>query len=118
VALSISSHVHRIVAPQSADRLAQALQQTHGRYATYWNAVLSAHLFLQSARPVSPRNSSCLATSPLAKALHRTNRFRDPSGQSGSTYSYRIALTGSRPAARRAGSQHANTPTSASANAT
>jgi putative transposase len=34
----MSSHVHLVVVPQKADSLAQALKQTHGRYATYWNA--------------------------------------------------------------------------------
>ena len=34
----MSSHVHLVAIPQKADSLAQALKQTHGRYATYWNA--------------------------------------------------------------------------------
>ena len=34
----MSSHVHLVVVPRKADSLAQALKQTHGRYATYWNA--------------------------------------------------------------------------------
>jgi putative transposase len=34
----MSSHVHLVVIPQEADSMAQALKQTHGRYATYWNA--------------------------------------------------------------------------------
>jgi putative transposase len=35
----MSNHVHLIVVPSTADGLAQALKQTHGRYATYWNTV-------------------------------------------------------------------------------
>src|SRR3984957_7738106 len=35
----MSNHVHLIVVPSTADGLAQALKQTHGRYASYWNAV-------------------------------------------------------------------------------
>jgi putative transposase len=34
----MSNHVHLIVVPRAPDALAQALKQTHGRYAAYWNA--------------------------------------------------------------------------------
>jgi putative transposase len=34
----MSNHVHLVVAPRKADALAVALKQTHGRYASYWNA--------------------------------------------------------------------------------
>lgn len=34
----MSNHVHLIMVPHQADALAKALKQTHGRYATYWNA--------------------------------------------------------------------------------
>ena len=34
----MSNHVHMIVVPQKADGLALALKDTHGRYASYWNA--------------------------------------------------------------------------------
>jgi putative transposase len=34
----MSNHVHLIAVPRKADGLAQALKQTHGRYACYWNA--------------------------------------------------------------------------------
>ena len=34
----MSNHVHLIAVPRKADGLAQALKQTHGRYASYWNA--------------------------------------------------------------------------------
>jgi len=34
----MSNHVHLIVVPGAAEALAQALQHTHGRYASYWNA--------------------------------------------------------------------------------
>lgn len=34
----MSNHVHLVVVPRKADSLAKALKQTHGRYATYWNA--------------------------------------------------------------------------------
>ncbi|HEY2392330.1 MAG TPA: transposase [Candidatus Angelobacter sp.] len=34
----MSNHVHRVMVPHQADSLANALKQTHGRYATYWNA--------------------------------------------------------------------------------
>jgi REP element-mobilizing transposase RayT len=37
----MSNHVHLIAVPRKADGLAQPLKQTHGRYASYWNA---AHL--------------------------------------------------------------------------
>jgi len=33
----MSKHVHLLVVPCKEDSLAQALKQTHGRYATYWN---------------------------------------------------------------------------------
>jgi putative transposase len=35
----MSNHVHLIVVPSTGDGLAQALRQTHGRYASYWNTV-------------------------------------------------------------------------------
>jgi putative transposase len=35
----MSNHVHLVAAPHKADSLAAALKQTHGRYASYWNAV-------------------------------------------------------------------------------
>jgi len=34
----MSNHVHLVLVPRKSDSLAQALKQTHGRYATYWNA--------------------------------------------------------------------------------
>src|SRR5579871_6903054 len=34
----MSNHVHLIVVPHRADSLALALKNTHGRYASYWNA--------------------------------------------------------------------------------
>jgi putative transposase len=34
----MSNHIHLIAIPHKADGLAQALKQTHGRYASYWNA--------------------------------------------------------------------------------
>ena len=34
----MTNHVHLVVVPGRSDSLAQALKQTHGRYATYWNA--------------------------------------------------------------------------------
>jgi len=34
----MSNHVHLVLVPHKSDSLAQALKQTHGRYATYWNA--------------------------------------------------------------------------------
>jgi putative transposase len=33
-----SNHVHLVVVPRKAEALALALKQTHGRYASYWNA--------------------------------------------------------------------------------
>jgi putative transposase len=41
----MSNHIHLIAIPHKVDALAQALKQTHGRYASYWNA---AHHFEQS----------------------------------------------------------------------
>ena len=35
----MSNHVHLVVVPSRADGLAQALKQTHGRYASYWHTV-------------------------------------------------------------------------------
>jgi putative transposase len=35
----MSNHIHRVVVPGRAEGLARALRQTHGRYASYWNAV-------------------------------------------------------------------------------
>ena len=34
----MSNHVHLILLPEEADALALALKQTHGRYASFWNA--------------------------------------------------------------------------------
>jgi putative transposase len=34
----MSNHIHLVAVPRESDSLAQALKQTHGRYATYWNA--------------------------------------------------------------------------------
>lgn len=34
----MSNHVHLVVLPRERDSLARALKQTHGRYASYWNA--------------------------------------------------------------------------------
>jgi putative transposase len=35
----MSNHIHLIAVPHKANGLAQALKQTHGRYASYWNAI-------------------------------------------------------------------------------
>lgn len=35
----MSNHVHLLVVPHKGDSLARALKQTHGRYASYWNAM-------------------------------------------------------------------------------
>jgi putative transposase len=35
----MSKHIHLVVVPRKAEGLAKALKQTHGRYASYWNAV-------------------------------------------------------------------------------
>lgn len=34
----MSNHVHLVVVPRTVEALAQALKQSHGRYAAYWNA--------------------------------------------------------------------------------
>ena len=34
----MSNHVHLVVVPHKSESLALALKQTHGRYASYWNA--------------------------------------------------------------------------------
>jgi putative transposase len=34
----MSNHIHLIAIPHKVDGLSQALKQTHGRYASYWNA--------------------------------------------------------------------------------
>lgn len=34
----MSNHVHLVVIPREVDALATTLKQTHGRYASYWNA--------------------------------------------------------------------------------
>lgn len=34
----ISNHIHLVLVPLKADGLAKALKNTHGRYASYWNA--------------------------------------------------------------------------------
>jgi len=34
----MSNHVHLVVIPQTTRALAATLKQTHGRYASYWNA--------------------------------------------------------------------------------
>jgi putative transposase len=35
----MSNHVHLIVVPRNKDALARSLKDTHGRFASYWNAV-------------------------------------------------------------------------------
>ncbi len=35
----MSNHVHLVAIPGNASGLALAMRETHGRYATYWNAV-------------------------------------------------------------------------------
>jgi REP-associated tyrosine transposase len=35
----MSNHIHLIAVPQNKDALARSLKQTHGRFASYWNAV-------------------------------------------------------------------------------
>jgi putative transposase len=35
----MSNHVHLVVVPQKQDALARSLKETHGRFASYWNAV-------------------------------------------------------------------------------
>jgi REP element-mobilizing transposase RayT len=34
----MSNHVHLVIVPRKVESLALALKQTHGRYASYWNA--------------------------------------------------------------------------------
>ena len=34
----MSNHVHLVAVPHTSEALAQSLKQTHGRYASYWNA--------------------------------------------------------------------------------
>jgi putative transposase len=34
----MSNHVHLLIVPRQVDALAKTLKQTHGRYASYWNA--------------------------------------------------------------------------------
>jgi putative transposase len=34
----MSNHVHLVIVPREPDAIARALKQTHGRYASYWNA--------------------------------------------------------------------------------
>ena len=35
----MSNHVHVIAVPEKGDVLARALKETHGRFASYWNAL-------------------------------------------------------------------------------
>ena len=35
----MSNHVHLVAVPRNRDALARSLKQTHGRFASYWNAV-------------------------------------------------------------------------------
>jgi putative transposase len=35
----MSNHVHVIAVPEKGDGLARALKETHGRFASYWNAL-------------------------------------------------------------------------------
>ena len=51
----MSNHVHLIVVPRTTDGLAQALKQTHGRYASYWNTVHRASGLMHKQRKVSYR---------------------------------------------------------------
>jgi putative transposase len=46
----MSNHVHLIAVPSKADGLAQALKQTHGRYASYWNAAHQSNGHLWQGR--------------------------------------------------------------------
>jgi REP element-mobilizing transposase RayT len=35
----MSNHIHLVAVPRNKDALARSLKQTHGRFASYWNAV-------------------------------------------------------------------------------
>jgi putative transposase len=35
----MSNHIHLVAVPRKADVLARALKETHGRFASYWNAL-------------------------------------------------------------------------------
>jgi putative transposase len=35
----MSNHVHLVAVPRKADVLARTLKETHGRFASYWNAL-------------------------------------------------------------------------------
>jgi putative transposase len=66
----MSNHVHLIVIPHRADAVALTLKQTHGRYASYWNA---AHR--SSVHAWQGRYYSCLLDSPhLWAALRYAER--------------------------------------------
>ena len=72
----MSNHVHLLVVPRKSDSLARALKQTHGRYASYWNAThrSSGHVW-------QGRFYSCpLDESHLWTALRYVDR-RDRRGQ-------------------------------------
>ena len=62
----MSNHVHLVVVPREPHALAQALKQTHGRYATYWNATHNA-----SGHAWQGRFYSCpLDGKPSARSPH------------------------------------------------
>jgi hypothetical protein len=57
----MSNHIHLIAIPHTVDGLTQALKQTIGRYASYWNAAhqsngtrLARAILLLPAGPVAP----------------------------------------------------------------
>ena len=64
----MSNHVHLVTIPRKADELALALRHTHGRYASYWNA-----LHQSSGHVWQGRFYSCPLDPPhLWKALRYT----------------------------------------------
>ena len=64
----MSNHIHLIAVPHKADGLAQALKQTHGRYASYWNAIHQSNGHVWQGRYYSYP----LDRSHLWEALHYT----------------------------------------------
>ena len=57
----MSNHVHLVAVPRKADVLARALGETHGRFASYWNALhhSTGHVWQGRYYPAQWMNRSC-----------------------------------------------------------
>jgi putative transposase len=68
----MSNHVHLVVVPRKAEALAAALKQTHGRYASYWNAAHRSSGHVWQGRFYSGESGQTGCSLILREALTQT----------------------------------------------